>query len=140
MESTTYDINTIWNKRGKPPVVRIEAGKNARINFSVEAVKLLGLHEGMRLAFRTYKNDPGIVYFYEQATGLLLKKQMEGKSGIRLAIYCRPLAAQLIQHFGYKEDNNKTILLKADQVPMPGTKTKAWFINKDNLHKPIKWK
>ena len=130
--------NTIWNRRGKPPVVRIEAGRNARINFSVEAVKLLGLKEGMRIAFRIHGNDKGVIYFYEQATGLALKKQMQGKTGSRLAVYCRPLAKKLLQHFGYKVDTNKTFLISNETIRVDNCS--MWFINKENVHKPLQWK
>jgi len=141
MTPTVYDSSTIFNKRVKPPVIRIECGKNSRINFSCEAVKLLGLKEGMKLAFATYKEDRGIIYFYEQATGIPLKKEKNViKNGIRLSIYCRPLTEQLIKHFGYTQDIKKTFKLTADRALIPGTIGKAWFILKENLHKPIQWK
>lgn len=140
IESTTYDSTTTWNKRGKPSLIRIESGNQGRIHFSVSAVNLLGLKEGSRIAFRCYKNDAGIIYFYEQATGIQLKKVHQCKSGISLAIYCRPLGEQMLKHFGYTKDTYKTFLLKADQVTMPGTNCQAWFITKENIHKPIQWR
>ncbi|MGQ0740193.1 MAG: hypothetical protein ACT4OJ_14170 [Bacteroidota bacterium] len=140
MEYTTYDSNSIWNKRGKPATVRIDAGQQGRICFSVSAVKIMGLKEGMRLAFRTYNQDRGIIYFYEQATGVHLKKMGTAKSGIMLALFCRPLAEQLMKNLGFSTDIHKTIRLYNDMAQMPGTQTRAWMILKSNIHKPIKWR
>jgi hypothetical protein len=140
MTAITFDANTTWNKRGKPPVVRIDAGRQGRLVFSVEAVKILGLKEGMRLCFRVYTNDEGIIYFYEQATGIPLRVMNEHKSGHQLAIYCRQLNKTLLAHFGYTTSIYKTFDLKNEQVLMPDTNCKAWFIVKENIHKPIQWK
>lgn len=140
MTYTEYNSNTIFNKRGKPPVVRIECGKNARINFSVEAVKLLGLKEGMKLAFRTYKDDKLTAYFYEQATGIKLVAEKNNLKETRLAIYCRPLAQKLLEHFGFKGDCKKTFVLNTVRVPIPETKCNAWIIDKEKIHTPIQWR
>lgn len=136
----TYDSNTSWNKRGKPPTVRIDGKEQGRICFSVAAVQQLGLQEGMRIAFRNYRQDNGVIYFYEQATGIPLKKMGTAKSGIMLAIYCRPLAEQMLKFFGFKTDKHKTIRLTKDKTPMPGTSCYAWMILKNNIHQPIQWR
>lgn len=140
MTAITFDSNTIWNKRGKPPVIRIDAGEQGRICFSTEAVKLLGLKEGMRITFRIYKEDKDIIYFYQQATGIPLKQMQVVKSGSMMAIYCRPMAKNLLAHFNYDQSGHKTFTLMADTVVMPDTSCCAWFILKNNIHKPIQWK
>lgn len=134
-----YNMDTVFDVQGKPPVIRIETGKNARINFSVEAVKLLNLEEGMRISFRFYPQDPGIVYFYEDKKGIPLAKQFIGKSGIRLALYCRPLAAKLLKDLAIP-GSKITIDLQSFTVIMPGSGKMAWMIDKKNIHQPIKWR
>jgi hypothetical protein len=140
MTFTEYTAKTIFNKRGKPSLLRIDAGSQGRIVFSVAAVSLLGLKEGCRLAFRTYQGDKGIIYFYEQATGIPLKKAAIKSNGISLAIYCRPLAEKILQHFEFTISKQKSFDITADQELLPGTKCKAWFILKSKIHIPIKRK
>lgn len=128
------DNTNVWNKRGKPAVVNIDA--DGRVSFSVEAVKQLKLKEGMRIAFRIDHRDKGIIYFYEQATGIPLKASAETKSGIRLSIYCRPLAQKLLSFFGFRENKSFDIdsnTVKFHSCPM-------WFILKEKVHKPVQWR
>lgn len=135
----TFDATTIWNRRGKPPVVRIESGKNARINFSVEAVKLLDLKMTENLVFTIDSRDTGIIYFRKDAKkGLPLRLQMVGKSGCRLAVYCRPLAKRLLNHFGFTVDKEKTYVLTTDTSVIDGHE--YFFILKSNEHKPLQWR
>lgn len=138
MSIEILNAETVFNKKGKPPIVFIESGRNARINFSVEAVKLLDLKEGMRISFILLNKDKEIIYFYEdEKTGIPLKLQMDAKSGKRLAISCRPLARKLNEHFGYG-DAQKTFLLTKDKSEVEGKK--MWFILKSKQHKPIQWR
>ncbi len=129
-----YDSKTIWNRRGKPAVVQIS--RYGHIRFSVEAVKLLGLVQGERITFRTHSNDIGILYFYRQATGLPLRDGLKCKTGVRLEVYCRPLALKLLAFFDFK--TSKTFRISSEQLQYGNTK--FWFILKENIHKPIKWK
>ena len=133
-EITTFDASTTWNRRGKPPVVNLST--YGHIRFSVEAVKLLNLKEGMKIAFRIDTRDAGIIYFYEQATGIPLRKGMNCKTGKRLEVYCRPLSLKLLNFFGF--NTRKTFKLTKEQSKIGNCN--MWFILKDNIHKPIKWK
>lgn len=101
-EVTIYNRHTDFKKRGKPPIIRIDAHSgNARITISVEAVRLLKLKEGDALSFMTLKNDAENIYFYkDKIDGIPLKIDTDHKSGSNMAIYCRPLARKLLDHFG----------------------------------------
>jgi hypothetical protein len=132
----TFNINTIWNRRGKPPVVQIS--KWGHIRFSVEAVKLLCLKEGMKLSFTIDHRDKGIIYFYQSTQGMPLHCGAKTKTGERLEIYCRPLSLKLLSFFCFSR--NKTFRTTNEKITVPGATEKAWFILKDNIHKPLKWK
>lgn len=140
MNYTDYNSDTIYNRRGKPATIRIDANNNGRIVFSTEAVKHLFLVEGMRICFRCYQHDKGIVYIYPQSNGLPLKKVSDNKSGTSLAVYCRPLGSELLQHLGFKQDKQKTFVITPAKVQMPGTNDYAWLIMKENVHKPVQWR
>lgn len=131
-----YDATTVWNKKGKPPLVNIDV--KGRISFSVEAVKLLGLKEGMKLAFRIHSNDRGCIYFYQQATGIPLRLQMTARSGVRLQVLCRGLPVKLLKSFDYKADTNKSFRVTNDKVKI--LNCEMWVILKENIHKPVKWR
>lgn len=138
MTVQTFDRSTIWNKRGKPATVRIDSGRQGRIVFSVEAVKLLGLKAGMRIAFRTYSTDERMVYFYEQATGMKLQVMQEVLSGQMMAVYCRPLCVSLLNHLGFNGSKPVTFDVKPAMAQMPETNCMAWMISRKNKHKPLK--
>lgn len=129
-----FDATTIWNRRGKPPVVNIDA--KGRINFSVEAVKLIDIKAGQRISFRVHSHESDIIYFYLSATGIPLQQSAETKSGVRLSIYARALAKTLLHKFGYT--GHKTFLLTKNQVQIDNCK--MWFILKSNRHIPMRWK
>ncbi len=135
MQYTDYTEQTTFNKRGKPATVRIDGKAQGRIYFSNQAVAILGLRAGDRIAFRTYDHDKGVIYFYPQATGFTLSA---GSSG--LSIYSRPLANKLLEALGFVKDQHKTIGVKNECVLMPGTKCQAWMLVKEDIHKPIKWR
>lgn len=105
MEVTFYNRHTDYKKKGKPPIIRIDAHSgNARIQISVEAVKLLKLKEGDCLTFMTLKNDKDTIYFYiDNKDGIPLKTANEHKSGIDMGVYCRPLARKLLDHCPNKQ-------------------------------------
>lgn len=129
---------TIFNKKGKPPILFIESTNNARIRFSVEAVKLLQLKEGMRISFALLEQEREMIYFYEDAAnGMQLTKLSDGKSGFALAMYSRPLARKLLAQFHYK-DTHKTFTVTKDTTEVAGIK--MWFINKFKQHTPIQWR
>lgn len=102
MEATIYNRHTTFNKRGKPPIMRVDAHSgNARIQISVEAVKLLGLKEGDCLTFVTIENEKELIYFFiDNKNGIPLRKANEHKSGFDMGIYCRALARRLLDHLG----------------------------------------
>lgn len=130
-----YNAETIWNRKGKPPVVRI--CPQGHIRFSVEAVKLLGLKKGMCLTFVTNPIDNGTIYFYADTKGLPLTSEVELKTGSRLEVCCRPLTKKLLSFLGFSK--NKTFSLTSDTTPiMEGVK--AWIICKSKCHTPVKWK
>lgn len=135
-EVEIYDATTVWNKKGKPPLVNIDV--KGRISFSVEAVKLLGLKEGMKLAFRTHYDDKGCIYFYQQATGIPLRLQMTTKSGVRLQILCRGLPVKLLKFFGFKADANKSFTVQKETIKV--SNCQMWYILKENIHKPVQWR
>lgn len=130
-----YNSETIWNRKGKPPVVRI--CPQGHIRFSVEAVKLLGLKKGMALTFVTNPIDTGTIYFYPDIKGLPLTSEVELKTGSRLEVCCRPLTKKLLSFLGFTK--NKTFSLTAETTPiMEGVN--AWLVSKSKCHTPVKWK
>lgn len=131
-----FTRNTHWNRRGKPPVLRLSP--NGHIRFSVEAVKKLGFKLGDRLSFMIDNRDNGIFYFYlDEENGMPLKFNTRGGGGVDgLQICCRPLAQKLLDYFGFKEP--KTFDVTDERI-----KTKIgelWFVLKEKIHKPIKWR
>lgn len=137
---TTFDKKELWNKRNKPATVRIDHSEQGRIVFSVEAVKLMGLKEGMRIQFRHYSTDGNIVYIYEQATGYRLQVTQRCQSGVNLAVFCRPLCTRLLEVLKCNPNKAGVFKMTADKVKMPDTNCDAWMIIKKNKHKPIKSK
>lgn len=134
MSIEVFDSRTIWNRRGKPAEVQIS--KWGHIRFSVEAVNLLNLTADMHIRFVTNSNDKGIIYFDQHSKGLPLRIGMKCKNGVRLELYCRPLALKLLDFFGYK--TNKTFRLQKATTEFADNK--FWFILKDNIHKPLLWR
>jgi hypothetical protein len=134
MSFIIYNKKTVYNKRGKPALLRFS--KYGHIQFSSAASKLLGLKEGMRLSFMTDNRDKGIIYFFEDAGGLNLRQVNNGKRNKGLQICCRSLSLRLLDFFGFKD--NKSFDVKADTLLV--NNTNAWFVLKENVHKPIQWK
>lgn len=128
-----FNANTIWNKTGKPPLVQVD--KLGRIGFSVEAVKLLGLNPADKLSFKIDYCDSNIIYFFvDNKNGIKLNAiTFNRNTGVRLELYCRPLTKKLLDFFGFKD--NKTFDVSSDKVD-----GKYWFILKDRVHRPIKWR
>ena len=131
-----FTKHTVFNRRGKPPVVRLS--KSGHIRFSVTACKNLDIKEGDCICFMIDARDVGIVYFYkDNKNGMPLKYCTKGKDGINgLQICCRPMAMKILAFFNM--NGNRTF-----DVSSETTKTcdkEMWFIIKENIHKPIKWK
>ncbi len=128
MEAIIYNRHTDYNKRGKPPIIRIDAHSgNARIQISVEAVKLLKLKEGDALTFITLPKDKDSIYLYlDNKDGIPLKLTNEHKSGVDMGIYCRPLARKLLDHFGI---NSMRSFIVTDGV-VEVMNRKCFFIDK----------
>jgi hypothetical protein len=131
MPMQLYNRHTVFNKRGKPPVIRLDASmQNARITFSVEAVRLLNFKKGDCLTFFTMKEETDIIYFYVDNKNGIPMKQEEGlKSGVRMGVYCRELARNLVKHFGI--NGSRSFILS--DVTINFAEQKCFFIDK---HKP----
>lgn len=129
-----YNKETVWNKRGKRPVIQFN--KYGHIRFSVEAVKLLGLKEKMTISFMTSPADVGVIYFFSDKKGMALRRGNGTKSGIRLEIICRPLVLKLLNFFSY--ETNKTFDITSETIKI--NDRLSWFILKEKLHRPIKWR
>ena len=135
---TEFEIlnsKTNWNVSGKPAMIRIS--KHGVMRFTVEAVRLLKLKLDMRLTFLLHPNDNGIIYFHTHADGLPLKADAVSKNGV--ALYCcgRKHAARMLEFFKISTAN-KTFDITAEQSTVNGQQ--CWFILKDKIHKPIKWR
>ena len=128
-----YNEETVYNKRGKPPCIRIA---KSRIEFSCEAVKLLGLKKEDKISFYTDLKDKEIIFFGKSKNGLSLRQAAELKSGVRLQVCCRPLVIKLLSHLGL--NNNKTFRISNETTDFYGEK--LWFILKDKVHRPIQWR
>lgn len=129
-----FNQETIFNRTGKPPMVNFS---HFRIEFSVAAVKLLGLKPGDRISFFTDAKDNGIIFFGKTKNGLSLRSTSEQlKTGVRLQICCRPLIVKLLSHFGVSK--NKTFRISNETTDLYGQQ--MWFILKDKIHKPIQWR
>lgn len=131
-----FTRHTHWNRRGKPPVMRLS--RTGHIRLSVEAVKILGLQKGDRISFIIDKRDNGIFYFYvDKENGMPLKFCTRGKGQVDgLQICCRPLSQKLLDHFGYKDP--KTFDISSEKSE--SGRGLMWFVLKEKVHKPIKWK
>lgn len=126
-----YNRHTVFNKRGKPPVIRLDASKsNARITFSVEAVRLLGFKISDCITFIALEKEKDIIYFYiDNVDGIPMKSEVGFKSGMRMGVYCRPLARQLVKHFGIS--GCRSFIISDHKTSYAGIP--CFFINK---HKP----
>jgi len=130
-----FTRNTIWNRRGKPPVIRLS--NNGHIRLSVEAVKILGVKEGDTVSFMVDNRDNGIFYFYKDEDGMPLIYCTRGKDGINgLQLCCRPLAQRLLKYFGF--NGNKTFDVSGETIK--ASDKEMWFVLKEKIHKPINWK
>jgi hypothetical protein len=129
-EIITFDRNSIWDKRDKPPVVRV--AKNGTVRFSVSAVKLLGLKESDCLTFQIDYRDTDVVYFFKDKNGIPLRVGAEYDSGIMLQTLCRPLVKKLLQFFGLK--GNTTFDITDEQT------SGKYVISKLKIHEPLKWR
>lgn len=134
MSFTIYNKKNVYNKRGKPALLRFS--KYGHIQFSFAASKLLELKEGMKISFMTDSRDKSIIYFFEDESGLALREVNNGKRNKGMQICCRSLSLRLLDFFGYKD--NKSFDVKADTLLV--NDRKAWFILKENVHKPIQWR
>lgn len=130
-----FTKETVWNRRGKPPVVRIS--KYGHIRFSVEAARLLGLKIDDKISFMIDNRDIGVFYFFRDEKGMPLKFCTRGNDGVcGLQICCRPLGQRLLNYFGFKD--NKTFGVSCETVNRKDVV--MWFVLKDKIHRPIKWK
>lgn len=133
---TIYNRENTWDKDSKPAIVRISG--RGFIHFSVEAVKLLNLKEGMTLIFRVDDADPSIILFHEHKSGIPLRvtARLKKTGNIRLSILCRPLSLKLLTFLKLRQSTS--IRLTKDTVKADGRE--FWFISKDFIHVPTKWK
>ena len=133
---TIYNRQTTWDDRRKPAIVRISG--RGFIHFSVEAVKLLNLKEGMKLVFLTDDKDRDIILFYQHESGIPLRitAKMKKNNAVRLSILCRPLSLKLLTFLKLKQSTS--IRITTDIIKTNGKK--CWFINKNFIHIPTKWK
>ncbi len=133
---TIYNRQNTWDDRSKPAIVRLSG--RGFIHFSVEAVKLLKLKEGMTLIFRVDDQDPNIILFHEHKSGIPLRvtAKLKKTGHVRLSILCRPLSLKLLAFLKLRQSTS--IRLTAETVKA-GDK-QYWFISKDFIHIPTKWK
>lgn len=130
-----FNKETSWNRRGKPPVLRIS--RNGHIRFSVEAIRILGLKLGDTISFMIDERDCKIFYFFRDVKGMPLKHCTKGKDGVcGLQVCCRPLGQKLLDYFGFK--GNKTFDITKEQCITE--RGKMWFVLKEKIHVPIKWR
>ncbi len=130
-----FNKETIWDKRAKPPVVRIS--KHGHVRFSVEAVKLLGITKDTPITFMIDPRDHDIVYFYiDKEKGLPLVNNNKSLSGVGLQICCRPMAIRILRYFSMK--NGGSFDITNDKCST--VHGEMWFIRKDKTHIPVKWR
>lgn len=135
-EFEILDTTTNWNLRGKPSMVRIS--RHGIIRFSVSAVKQMGLNAGMKLTFMLPKKDHEIIYIYQHPKGLELKEDtVKSKEGI--ALYCcgRKHSTRLLEHLKISKPNTTFDITKEKTII---NDQECWFIQKEKIHKPIKWR
>jgi hypothetical protein len=122
MNLTILNKSNTFDRKGKPPVINIDL--EGRINFSVEAVKLLELQHNDTINFAFDVSDPGIVYFYHAEDGFHLSGQKTLTGQTRLSVYCRPLADRLVAFLRIK--SNASYKIKNETLLIEGG-VKAWF-------------
>lgn len=135
MSYEIFNKETIWNKRGKPPVLRIS--KNGHIRFSGVAVDILGLTLETKISFMVDARDKDLIYFYVDAEkGMPLGMVNKTIKGNGYQICCRGLAIKLLKFIG--SSGNVTFDITTDKCETPHGS--MWFVRKDKIHKPIKWR
>jgi len=135
MSFEIFNKETIWDKKGKPPLLRISP--YGHIRLSVKAVEILGLKQGDGVSFMVDYRDTGVFYFYKDKNGIPLIHNTAGKKGIDgLQACCRPLCMKLLTHFGYTKNSSFDVTPEIVDTPHG----KMWFVLKNNLHKPIQWR
>lgn len=124
-----YDAKNIWEKKGKPPVLGID--KKGKISFSVEAVKLLKLVPGDKLAFAMDDADEGMIYFFKSKDGIPLKvAKVATTDNVRLCCYCRPLATKILEFLKLTKNKSFLVTTKTTKV----LNNTAWFIQKNEQY------
>ncbi len=119
-----YNRHTVFNKRGKPPIIRIDvSGNNARITFSVEAVKMWGLKEDDCLSIFINEKERDLIFFrVDNENGIPLKVELGFKTGVRMGLYCRQLARAIAKHIGLKVC--RSFIISNEKVKADG---REWF-------------
>ena len=125
---------TVKSTRYKPPTIQIF--KMEQIRFSIEAAKILSLSKGDKIELAITEKDRGIIYFRKGDKGFELKEEKTRCGGVRLLLCCRPLMRKIVNHFGLKQ--SMTYDVSNDISDFYGEK--YWFILKEKIHIPIKWR
>lgn len=135
MSYEIFNKETIWNRRGKPPVLRFS--QNGHIRFSVEAIRILGLSKDTPISFMIDRRDEDVVYFFvDKENGMPLWDCTKGKNGVGLQVCCRPLALKVLSFMGLKK--NITFDITTDKCKTQNGE--MWFVRKDKIHQPVIWR
>lgn len=109
----------------KPPTLNVDI-RIHRFSFSVEAVKLLGLKEGDKIAFAYDTEDAGIFYFYRSPVGFPLHEVKTRQGNVRLSATNAAASKEIKKHLGLLE--NRSFKVKNETTTFNGRQ--AWFITK----------
>lgn len=122
----TFDATTDFDRRNKPAVLNIHP--DGRFSFSCEAVKLLELNAGDKIAFAYDEKDKQIIFFFKSETGIALQETKTCGGQTRLIFACRPIARKLLKFFGVK--NVRSFSVKNETTKIENN-IEAWFILKN---------
>ena len=137
MDYEIFDKETVWNKRGKPPVLRIS--DNGFIRFSGKAVEILGITKETKISFMIDKRDDDLIYFYvDDVKGLPLAEINKTIKGNGYQVCCRQLAKRLLKFLKGGKYKNVTFDVVNEKCETPNGS--MWFVKTSSIHKPIKWK
>jgi len=125
---------TVKSIRTKPPTIQIF--ERGQIRFSIEAAKILNIVKGDKIELAISAMDKGIIYFGKDCKGFELKEEKTKSGASRLLLCCRPLAKKIMNHFGLT--GSKTYDITGEVADFYGKK--YWFILKNKVHVPLKWK
>jgi len=133
-ECLIINSETVLTPYLKPATVQIF--NRGQIRFSVGAIQELGLEVGDKIEFILPTMGSKTIYFRKSEKGFTLHTELTKGGLTRLRVHSRPLVRKLLMFF--ETEKSKTYDITNEKLEFNGTK--CWYIGKENIHKPVKWR